>query len=253
MAEDQDESLKGTQPPIDPRPPSPARSQHDPHPSARWVSWQKDIQSLSFQVSNLHARQLVWKAYVAAMEHVRVTGSASIFHNWMIDNHADALTMGIRRLIDRGMRNHATVSLHTLITDIAHHADEVNLDNFLAVWKPRDPHSLELAKETFLRLFPTPHDRSKEALVAEATTMRKEAEILIVHANKRIAHTDRTNLSDLPTWADVDRALEVVAKVLRRYYLLLICGDYLVEHTVMPFGWEEAIQRACSASVQRST
>jgi hypothetical protein len=221
-------------------------------PTERWARWQHDINELKAQVTNLYERQLVWKAYTTSLKQIEMIELASILHDWMIHNYSDAMTIGIRRLIDRGTTRNEPVSLHELITDISDHVADITVANYVAVWHPRDQFEESRAVSAFTQLFPDGLP-TQDSLRKEAELIRASADTILVHADKRIAHTDRDRPAALPKWRDLDDALELVAKVFRRYFLLITCGEYFLDMMIMPFGWDAAIERACLASVQRPT
>lgn len=218
-------------------------------PTEHWMRWNGDIHELRLQVTALFERRRIWRAYVAACNSEDLTEAAGVFHAWIALLYSDAMSIGIRRLVDRDPHN-SPVSLYELIMDLSNHAEEVTAENFLKVWQPRDNFERERALGTFRSLFPVANGFLAERIKAEAEMLRWTASSILVHADKRIAHNDRKK-STLPTWKELDEALDVVAQLFKRYFLLITCGQYLLEDLVMPFGWEDAIRRACSASVQR--
>lgn len=230
-------------------------------PTPRWSRWNDDVNRLRPLVDSLLTRHHIWKRYQAELNALSVSEAASVWHSVVIDDHADATTMSIRRLVDRERmqkknavaRNakaddEQPVSLHALITDMARHANQVSEINFIQVWRPESREQEELAKETFRGLF-GPNPVTQDALEAEARQLRLSVADLVTHGDKRIAHTDRANTSKLPRWHDVDRAVELCEAVFRRYHLLVTCGDFVFSRSSLPSGWELAIARACAASI----
>jgi hypothetical protein len=67
---------------------------------------------------------------------------------------------------------------------------------------------------------------------------------ILDHVDLRVAHRDRAHGSvSLPTWNDLDEALDHVVSVFKKYFLLLTGGQYLVEDTIMPLGWEKIFRQ----------
>ena len=221
-----------------------------PFPTERWARWNQDILVLRGHVTNLYERQRVWKAYVAASGEIRMTEAAFVMHEWMVRNYSDAMTIGIRRLIDRRTARNTPVSLHELVTNISDHVADVTLENYLSLWNPGNALHQARATRAFNTLFPEAGRPTRESLVEEADRLRTSAEAILTHADKRVAHIGRGDLPALPRWRDLDEALELLATVFRRYYALLTGNEYRLDLMGMPPGWEIAIERACQASVR---
>lgn len=226
-----------------------SRSKMSSFQSPRWLGWASAIRRIEKGVLALRVRQRVWHAYREVMDRVEIPASASIFHDWLVRNYADAQNVGIRRLVDRNQ--HARGSLYRLIFDIAEHAADVSRENFILVWNPSgSSEDEERAGQAYDYVFHSDGPTSAE-LKEKAKNLRASVAPIVNHVNKRVAHTDPEPAA-LPTWQELDDAVDTVDRVFMRFYLLLTCNECAPADAVLPAGWERAIESACRASVGQS-
>jgi hypothetical protein len=142
------------------------------YPSQRWSEWAAAID---------HERQLVWRSYCDAMDGVAIPVHAVVFHDWLARNYSDAMSVGVRRLVDGHER--ASGSLVRLIESIAGQAAEISLESYLRCWNPTDPFQEERARAAFQYLYPDGHVPTRDVMQSEANRLRESAQPIVDHVN----------------------------------------------------------------------
>jgi hypothetical protein len=65
-----------------------------------------------------------------------------------------------------------------------------------------------------------------ERVLADRKRLDEIAEPIIRHVNKRVAHFDERELPEVPTYGEINRALDFVGEVLNRYESLLKAAEW---------------------------
>lgn len=88
------------------------------------------------------------------------------------------------------------------------------------------------------RTFITPAAPAKELANLEASTQR-----IRKYANKRIAHFDKSNFKNLPTYAELDDSLDYLEGLFKRHLLLFRAQAYTTIVPVWQYDWKQVFRR----------
>lgn len=200
----------------------------------RWYRWRQTLDEIMRQLLDLHQRRHVWSRYRAYLvDRWELGDLADTFHDWASKNYADAMTIGIRRNLDRDTR---AVSLVGVMLDMAKSA---------AVWKsladlpPPPPRAISPNPQEFIRAAKRIAALSSDDLKREVEALRVQVEEILTHADKRIAHTDSDKRNHaLPKWERLDEALDAVTAVFLRYHEIVSGAPCVFEDPSIVMPWE---------------
>lgn len=164
----------------------------------------------------------------------------ALLHDWIVDNYAARVSMGIRRLSDHDKR---AISLYRLIKEIADNADALTRDWFVSKY-PKMMRQVKLATRDFDNFANKGEIKvSRNKLKIDMKRLDKDTNRIRKFANKYIAHCDinRTNLQ-VPTYEDVNKVLSDVDSLFCKYWLLLKRGGLSTRKPSIPYDWEEPLR-----------
>lgn len=141
--------------------------------------------------------------------------------------------VAVRRQLDRDQRS---VSLANLLADMAEHADVMTRARHLALWGDGEDWQ-EPANRNFDR-FSTEAALDPAVPSADLAELESVAEIMRRYVNKAVAHLDQDGLDELPTYSDLNAAIDLIGELLRKYTSLLeatIIGEL---EPVIQYDWK---------------
>ena len=181
-------------------------------------SWQDDMGRIAADVVGLY---FVRNVHRAVNEIVATNDELppSIFLSYLNMTYVNTQTIAVRRHLDPDDR---AVSLAGVMTEIAAEPECLTRERFLAThvfgFQPR-------TEDDWYRNFAgTTDDRVDPKIVTEdLDTLRAATRSHKRWANMRVAHTDRGEIEpeDRATFAELDRAIDVIGLLFRKYDLLL--------------------------------
>lgn len=155
---------------------------------------------------------------IAANPAIQVESS---FYEWMGFVYATHAVVGVRRHIDRDTRSESLIQMLETI--------ENNCVAFTKIRFQRlyPKHLRALVAVKVFKMFSGPRlDHVNPAIVRKDIRTLKKAVRRIAHfTNKRVAHLDRSRLKALPTFDQLDHALNELERLVKKYALLLLAED----------------------------
>jgi uncharacterized protein with von Willebrand factor type A (vWA) domain len=119
----------------------------------------------------------------------------------------------------------------TLIKDLRTHASEITADWWLGLQPNADIRD-------FARFRADGTDHFDPRIAREdLRRLRREVAHVKKYVDKHLAHRDQDPTKEIPTFADIHAALDAVAAVFRKYYMLLTGADRFVMVPVPHPGW----------------
>jgi hypothetical protein len=141
----------------------------------------------------------------------------SAFYDWMQLAYATGQASAIRRLVDWDTR---TISLVRLLEEIADHPEVITRRRFVGWYRGHLP--ARFGHGDFDRLAGAGADTIAPRLIE-----KDRRELLTAHrrvrlyVNKHVAHRARHPMRKLPTFDDLDRCVDVLERLGKRYSLIL--------------------------------
>jgi len=180
----------------------------------RWLRWWRllfdDIKTIA------HHRHL-YREVTAMIEANPALHVPSVFYDWMRLAYVTGQASAIRRLIDWDKR---TVALIRLMEEIASHPDVISRRRFVGLYRGHLP--ARYGHLHFERFAGPGADRIDRRLVrAHRRELITAQRRLRTFVNKHVAHRDRRQMRRLPTYAELDRCVDLLERFGKEYSLIL--------------------------------
>jgi hypothetical protein len=211
----------------------------------RWRRW---LDGICNDICWIHTDRFYWREVSKMVQrNPEIPGPGPIMR-WMLRLFVNNLAMGIRRQADH---RDDVVTLGRLLRSIVDNPTCASRKQFIARYED-GPLEQEMANRHFDQ-FTDPGGDHVAVRVVEADISRLETETarVIEYATKHGAHLDRKYAypeglqpSDFPNLDEMDKALDAVGELLKRYYLLLTSNCLLSPEPVPQFNWQQAFSVA---------
>lgn len=211
-------------------------------PDERYLSWVEQIDRIANDVVVLHHHRQIWQRVREITQEADLPPST--FFDALSGWYATSQMTAIRRLVDRDSR---TLSLRRLLDDLIAHPRVMSLDRHVALWL-RDP-AEEWTDREGRASYERFADASGEQLDVAAVTADREraveaAEAIKHYVDQRVAHHDLEPVAGVPTWDELNAAVDTFAEVVRKYAGLLTAQHWWQFEPVIQYDWEAPFRRA---------
>ncbi len=159
------------------------------YPSPQWKQWVETLNQIGNAITALHGKRAIWRSYQEHGKAGMASDEDGPFHDWMIRNYADSVTIGIRRVIDDDRR---VRSLVRLLRDIEKRSGEITMAAFQSLWADA-PHLAVVAPSCFERITGTRSVLPSSVPRNDRVQLKLRLRQLENWTNTRIAHTASGN------------------------------------------------------------
>lgn len=229
-------------------------SRHD-EVVAKWRHWLELIQP---HVIGLHHERRIWREMRDALAE-RAPDTAGVFLSHYTRLYVDGSAMAVRRLADQSKRDKTSVSLWRLIDDIRKQRDVWTRERYVDLFI-KDETRAE-ARRSLRRVAGEEFDETfgddgsgridPERLEEDLAMLRSQAGRVTDFADRLVAHIDRRGVDELPTFADLDAAIDVCGHVFKRYHLLLHASSWLRLEPTIQEDWKAPFRQPLFDSTPR--
>jgi len=192
----------------------------------KWLKW---LETIEGHVRSMLSDRYIFREVIKIVEANPKTHDPNDFVMWFVQQYVEAASIRVRRLVDRDDR---TVSLRRLLKDIEDHADAITRKWFVQQFtqdhltgdEPRDSTAIGMAHGAFDRWSGKGKGHADFRIVMGHRRQLEDAcKAIHRYVDKRIAHHDAipTETLPLPTWGDLDRAIDTIDKKTCRCIALL--------------------------------
>lgn len=189
----------------------------------KWLEW---LEVLKNEVLALHHHRNLWKAMTDALE---LESEAETFRAHYTRCYADAAASAIRRLAD-GSTDRNSISLRRVIADIRANPSVMTRDRYVSLFDEPgviDPIRKRAPKEFDEHWGDSGGRIRPDLLDALDKTVAADTKRVAGWVDRTVAHIDKRGVSDPPTFADLDAAIDSVGNVLRKLLLLLTAENWI--------------------------
>lgn len=211
---------------------------------AKWTRWLDEIR---VHVLNLHHHRELWSRIRHAIE-TEAADTPDVFLAHYTQLYVDGQVMAVRRVVDPTDKQ--SVSLGRLLADIVNQHTVLTRERYVAMHEDGDDREWarkdrkRRAVEVFNEYWGDGTDALDPAKVAadleELKVLSREVRSF---ATKTVAHIDRRGVNALPTFDNLDTAIEVVADTFKRYALLLTASSWVDLVPVIQNDWRATFRR----------
>lgn len=169
--------------------------------------------------------------------------SPPAFHNWISDNYVAKITTGIIQLTDR---HRGTISLYWLLKGILKNPEVITRDYYVSGYRDKRLQEVGFADRDFDKFADKRKKHvSPDKLNGDIELLEKEVRLIKDFRDKWIAHFDeKREIERMPTFEDVDKALDVIDNIFCEYSLLLKRSAPPTRKPVLQYDWKEPLRHA---------
>jgi len=238
-------------------------------PTKQWGEWRKDFEAVKDSLVGLGAKRVIHRAHHKALGNREIEDGTGVVHDWMDDNYADSILMGLRRILDDSK---GSFSFVRVLADLKKNRSLLSFERYSKLLESTMESYQEVSTSSpgggAKRFVPATVDkqgfgrmlygtfssdgRNLDAgrIDADIATLRAGHSKVLDFINTIIAHrkagnTERRDGGPSPqvTWQDVDSLFDDVAALFNKYYALVNPGVYFDFTPVLPAGFEQAFIR----------
>jgi hypothetical protein len=202
----------------------------------RWVRWWNLIFN---EIKTIAHHRDVYRQVTAIIAANPAANVPSAFYDWMAHAYGITQAAALRRLDDKDRR---TYSLRLLIQEIADHPEVLSRRRFVGLYRGHLPASF--GHEHFQRVA-GPDGRTVDAklLRRHLREFLKTLHSVHVFVDKNVAHFDRRRMRRLPTYADLNKCVDLIVKLAKEFSFILKAEGTGVVPSI-PYGWKKPFEVA---------
>jgi hypothetical protein len=242
-------------------------------PTRQWAGWREDFEAIKGSLVYLAAKRKIHRAYRKALGDREIKDGTGVVHDWMDDNYADSILIGLRRIIDESK---GSFSLVKILEGLKRNRSLLSFERYSKLLEStRGRRELGSAPspaggakrvilagldaEGFGRMLYSVFSsdgRNLEAgrIDADIGRLRADHSKIRDFINTIIAHRtppDKMDSGGGPspevTWEDVDQLFDDVGSLFNKYYSLVNPGVHVQFEPTLPAGFEQAFARMLKA------
>ena len=203
----------------------------------RWRDWIEG--PISSDVVSMHHKRHVWREVGAMLEARPWINDVDLtFWEFVRHCYSDSQAIAIRRQADRDPRS---CSLARLIEEVRDDADKLTREYFTGLWDRQDgPHLVQLANKAFDQLAGSEHDHLDRSLPErDLARLGSDAAKMRAFVNEHVAHDAAEPTTEMPTFDDLNAAIDALGQLFRKYAHVLTAGSYVTLEPVIQGNWKQ--------------
>jgi hypothetical protein len=201
----------------------------------RFTLWDRWLQIIYEDAQNLLIGRYIYREVQAIVRDNPAIQEDSSFYDWMAYTYAGWAVVGVRRLVDKGPDS---VSLANLLKAVAANPQALSREHFVALYKDSNL-PLSYGEQVFDKhVGPGASHVSGVAVATDLDELEQAATSIRRYVNKRVAHRDRADFSEIPTFDDLDKALDLVEALVKKYWFLFRAETLTTVVPVWQYDWK---------------
>lgn len=181
------------------------------------------LKQIENSASKLLENRFFFREFMSVVEANPKLPENNYFIVWMWENYLLNAAMGIRRFVDKDSRS---ISLYLLLRDIKENSEILSRERHKALFKDGGfAGDNNYINQFFDELVGVRKDHIDPSDVEDDTNkLIERTEVLKTYVDKTVAHLDKENLETLPTIKDLDDSIDLIVKLVQKYYAILHAG-----------------------------
>ena len=181
-------------------------------------------------------REIFWELQDVAKHNPRIL-SPRAFFDWMCWNYVSAVSTGIRGFVDQ---HHESRSLWRMLYEILDNPGVLDRETHARMYA-RGP-GIAFGRDCFNAASGGRAVISQASIRSDLRRLENASDRIRRFVNKRIAHrTNPGQIRRLPTFNEVDAALQAIDAILVKYNFLLTAQGYDTFEATRQFSWREVL------------
>jgi HEPN superfamily AbiU2-like protein len=205
--------------------------------------WERDLEAIKNEVLGLHHNRDVYRTVGRIVdEHGGLP--PSLFFDYTQRTYAVTQCAAIRRQAE--VHPARVVSLASLLAEMDAEPERLTRERFIAQYDDPDPYFEQLGQATFDERFAGEAGDHIDPRIVEAdlNELRAASEKVERYVDRYIAHTDREGLETLPTFGEIDEAIDTIGRLFKKYALLLTASGWATLEPVPQHDWLAIFRQA---------
>lgn len=202
----------------------------------RWRSW---LPQMFRDLSDmLGKREIFYDLQEVAKENPKVLSPGDFF-DWMCTNYVTAITVGIRGFMDQSTGVH---SLWRLLYEIIERPRIISRRAHVTLYRGT-PKDFDMGNLTFNNVVgPKRQYLTQRMIRSDMKELEDASERVRRFVNKRVAHrTPAGKIRRLPTFNEIDKALDSLDRIFCKYKLLLVASGVTTVRATRQHDWREVL------------
>lgn len=209
-------------------------------PSALRKKWRRWLGRLSEDVSGLYRNLQIYKELIAIVRDNPKTLHPPAFFQWCRTNYIVAICIGIRRLSDNDFRS---ISLRRLLEELLERHDVLTRTSYRAFYWPKGLTSIDAYRDFDRKVGQGKQTIQKKTVRRDICKLKKTDDRIRRYVNKRLAHNAPLyEIRNIPTYDDIENALEVFDELATKYYSLLTGAGLVSFYSTPNFDWRQVLK-----------
>jgi hypothetical protein len=195
----------------------------------RWGEW---IMAIHQEVENAALHRYIRQEVAAIIDANPRIQRPSAFYEWMAAIYSDSGLMAVRRQLDRDPQS---ISLARLLSEIRAYPNVVSRQRFVGLC--RLPERKDVAHREFDELVaPGAQHIDPIAVQSDLDALKTKTRDVERYGTKRVAHFDERAPTSIPTFHELDEAIDLIRALWVKYLLLLRGLSY--REPVWAYDWK---------------
>jgi len=196
--------------------------------------WDRWVDSIHKDVEKLLSNREIYRRYLEIVKNNQEIQSPSDFHIWVRENYVASVVTAIRRQLDT---RKDVISLMRLLTEIRSHNQILSRD-----WH-KNAHQYDWADADFTNVAGNGAFFAKEIAEEDIKQLESLGKSIQEYTHKYIAHKSKDQMKKLPTFNDVDKFIEKLEEITKKYILLFTASGYAGLLPIWQYDWEEIFRK----------
>jgi hypothetical protein len=199
----------------------------------KWIEWLKLINEEITQL--VIAKDIFWSVQ-ELIEKNKDIQKPSSFYEYLADTYIAFIVMGIRRQIKNDQQS---ISFVRLLSEIADQPQIISRKYFKSLYKGS---AVEFLADNDFNQFCKNHgDKSisQEMVTNDICHLREVARVLEDFADKMVAHLDKKKPKVIPSFQNVNEAIDFLDKLYIKYHLMVHAGSMGTLMPVYQYDWQQ--------------
>ncbi len=182
----------------------------------------------------VHWHRAVYRRVAEITQERRPPLPASHFFDQLSSSYGISQSAAVRRQTDRDPR---VISLARLLVEIKDDPSRLSRERFVSQY---DLDQQERGDQVFTSQFAGEVGDHVDPALVETDLQRLEDNALEIttYVNRHVAHADARPMQTLPTYAELNSAIDTIGDLFKRYYTLVTVESYLELVPTPQYDWE---------------
>lgn len=199
--------------------------------------WNRWFDVISTDVVSLHFYRKMYRDVGSMVKANPAIRKPNAFYKFVANGYVALTLIIVRRQV---AERKDSISLARLLSDISEHPTELSRQHYHKLCAGRGFGSAQIDRSFQHAVGETGRDFINLASVLnDLTTLKDVTKLLHKYTDKRVAHIDvRTWTQSMPTFGDLDAAIDTLARVCRKYSVLLRAEQIPSFEPIIQHDWQ---------------